>query len=188
MILESIITTINEDGTMHISAIGPHVDREFDRWELKPFLTSKTCQNLRRTDRCVIHIVDDALLMAQVVSRQTTDIDASFEQDFGFVINDACRAFGLTLSDWQIEEPRGRAQGQVVWQKELRPFWGWNRAKHAILELAVVATRVGILPVEEIEESIARTQVIVQKTAGSDEELALALLVDFIAAQLAQIP
>lgn len=186
MILESIITTINEDGSVHISAIGPHVDSDLTQWVLKPFVSSTTYQNLRSTNRCVIHIIDDALLLAQVVSRQTESIVTRYEAEFGFVVSDACRFFALELFDWSVDEPRSSVRGKVIGQRELRPFWGWNRAKHAILELAVVATRIGILSVEEVDETLARTQAIVQKTAGKSEELAFQMLSEFIAAQLAQ--
>jgi uncharacterized protein len=67
MIIEGIITTENEDGTMHVSPIGPHVDRSLSEWKLKPFQSSHSFQNLVRSNRCVFHVVDDPLLMAMSV-------------------------------------------------------------------------------------------------------------------------
>ena len=51
MILEGIVTTINADGTVNISPMGPIVDAALTRLELRPFQTSTTFQNLRRTGR-----------------------------------------------------------------------------------------------------------------------------------------
>ena len=61
-----------------------------------------------------------------------------------------------------------------------REFLGFNRARHAVLEAAILATRVHMLPAEQIREEFARLQVIVDKTAGPREFEAMALLTEHI--------
>ena len=63
-----------------------------------------------------------------------------------------------------------------------REFIGFNRARHAVLEAAIYATRLHLLPRESIESELERLQVIVDKTAGPHELEAMALLADFIRA------
>ena len=58
----------------------------------------------------------------------------------------------------------------------MRPFFGFNRAKHAVLEAAILATRIGIVPAETIRREMARLAVIVQKTAGEQERRAFEFL------------
>ncbi len=185
MILEALITTENEDGSVHLSAIGPHVDDALERWELKPFVTSETFKNLRRNNRCVIHISDDALLLAEVVTRQASVQKVEYREGVGYILLDACRSFGLVLDHWQIDGQRATAVGRTVWQQEQRPFWGWNRAKHGILELAIVATRINILSTAEIEEVMHFAKLMVEKTGGAKERLGLKMLEDFVVKQLA---
>ena len=58
---------------------------------------------------------------------------------------------------------------RVIAQGEVRPFFGFNRAKHAVLEAAILATRIGIIPADEIRREIERLAILVQKTAGHQE-------------------
>ena len=57
-----------------------------------------------------------------------------------------------------------------------REFLGFNRARHAVLEAAIYATRVRLLERSFLESELARLQVIVDKTAGDEEHEAMALL------------
>ena len=61
-----------------------------------------------------------------------------------------------------------------------REFIGFNRARHAVLEAAIYATRVHLLPGDQIAGEMQRLQVIVDKTAGPAELEAMALLTDYI--------
>ena len=81
-------------------------------------------------------------------------------------------------------EERTRIECQVLQQGQLREFFGFNRAKHAVLEAAILATRTSFIPSGEILSQMKHLKVIVEKTAGSQETAAFQLLEQFIAAQL----
>lgn len=180
MIIEGIITTEDSDGKMHVAPIGPHVDEGLNVWELKPFQTSTTFSNLYRTGRGVFHVVDDALLMARAVlglcNDQAIEQFAQFDPTLGWVLDDACRCFALKVQHWDVSQPRAIAQCEVKHQFERRPFWGWNRARHSILELAILASRMHLLDRDEIDREVARHKIIIDKTAGDRERLAWDLL------------
>ena len=55
-----------------------------------------------------------------------------------------------------------------------------------MLEAAIYATRLHLLPREFIASEFERLQVIVDKTAGPDEQEAMALLTAFVAAASAR--
>jgi hypothetical protein len=57
-----------------------------------------------------------------------------------------------------------------------REFLGFNRARHAVLEAAILATRVHLLPADELRTEYARLRIIVDKTAGPRELEAMAFL------------
>ena len=65
MILEGIVTTLNEDGTPNISPMGPDVELNFERFVLKPYQTSTTYKNLNREGEGVLHVTDDVELLAR---------------------------------------------------------------------------------------------------------------------------
>jgi hypothetical protein len=60
----------------------------------------------------------------------------------------------------------------VVRVHEGRPFVGLNRAKHAVVEAAILVTRVHLLGAEEIRRQMAALQPLVEKTGGSRERAA----------------
>ncbi len=65
MILEGILTTLNADGSLNVSPMGPRVDEELSEILLRPFQTSTTYRNLKRTRQGVFHVTDDVELLAQ---------------------------------------------------------------------------------------------------------------------------
>jgi hypothetical protein len=75
-----------------------------------------------------------------------------------------------------------------VYRGVRREFIGFNRARHAVLETAIYATRVHMHARDFLESELARLQVIVDKTAGPAEHEAMALLADYIRSALAPGP
>ncbi|MCZ7625422.1 MAG: DUF447 family protein [Candidatus Methylomirabilis sp.] len=65
----------------------------------------------------------------------------------------------------------------------LREFIGFNRAKNAIIEAAILATRVRLLGVAPILQEYRRLSEIVQKTGGEQETLAMAYLQEYVERQ-----
>ncbi len=179
MIIEGILTTEADEGAMHIAPLGPHVDPDLNTWTLKPFQSSTTFANLHRSSRGVFHIVDDALLLAHAVLGQcNTDAipAATFENGLGWILADTCGWVALQVREWDTSQPRAIAVCDVVARQQVRPFWGWNRAKHSIVELAIIASRVHLMQKDEIERELRHHQSIIQKTAGPLELAAWELL------------
>ena len=67
MILEGIVTTLNDDATLNIAPMGPRVDpgTNLARFELRPYRSSTTYHNLKARGEGVFHVTDDVLLLAQ---------------------------------------------------------------------------------------------------------------------------
>lgn len=182
MIIEGIITTEDAHGRMHVAPIGPHIDRMFRSWALKPFKTSTTFANLFRSNRGIFHIVDDGLLLVQSVlghcNKPGQEPPAQLHAGIGWVLTDACRAFPLQISQWETSEDRAQAVCCPGPSIELRAFWGWNRASHSLVELSVLWSRRHLISLEELDKEFQRHRVIIEKTAGDRELAALTLLDD----------
>ena len=178
MILEGIVTTQNTDGRLNIAPMGPIVEGEFERLLLRPFQTSTTYQNLKRQACGVFHVVDDAVLLA----RAAIDCWDEFPQTFpaeripGAVLRSACRWYEFEVESLDDREARVTIEARVVHAGRIRDFFGWNRAKHAVLEAAILATRVHLLEESEIKPQLESLRVIVEKTAGPAEREAFGLL------------
>jgi len=186
LIAEGIVTTVNPDGSANVSPMGPRVDREFTRLLLRPFQTSTTYQNLKRTGEGVFHITDDVLLIAKAAIGELDPLPPlePAKHVRGFVLKDACRWFAFKVSRLDDTVERTTIDCTVVAAGEFRPFFGFNRAKHAVLEAAILATRIGILPGEQIRAELERLAIPVEKTAGNQEREAFEFLRQYIQGNL----
>ncbi len=99
-----------------------------------------------------------------------------------WTIPSACHWYHLIVTDWDTSEPRTLAKALLLSRHVQRPFWGWNRAKHAVMEAAILATRYHLVPHTEIEGDLQRLEQVVHKTAGERELHAWHLLKDFFQA------
>ena len=181
-ILEGVVTTLNVDRTVNISPMGPHVDSSMEHFELRPVQTSTTYQNLKRIGEGVLHVTDDVELLARAAIGQLrpAPVTVPAKAVAGVILQDACRWYAFRVRRIDDHEQRTSVSCQVVDQGRIRDFFGFNRAKHAVVEAAILATRVHLLPEEEITEEFRRLGAIVQKTAGAQEERAFQLLQAFV--------
>lgn len=178
MILEGVVTTISLTSEVNIAPMGPRVDAEMKRFLLRPFRTSQTYQNLKVHGEGVLHVTDDVLLIARGAVGKWTEQPplTSARAVRGWVLRDACRYYEFRITRMDETTERVSIEAEVVRAETVREFFGFNRAKHAVLEAAILATRTHILPREEIEAEYRKLAVIVQKTGGSQEHEAFALL------------
>jgi hypothetical protein len=65
---------------------------------------------------------------------------------------------------------------RVVESKIVRPFFGFNRARHAVIEAAILATRTHLIPASTIHDELVKLQPLVDKTGGPAERDAFDLL------------
>jgi len=183
MILEGLVTSLAADGSMHLAPMGPSVDAGMTRFMLRPFPTSQTYQNLRRHPEGVFHVTDDVLLLAQASIGRLPNAPAHRSASLvrGFVLTDACRAYEFHVGSVDDSEQRVKMECEVVHAEHLRDFFGFNRAKNAVVEAAILATRVHLIPVEEILTEYAKFDAIVRKTGGEQERAALDVLLEYVA-------
>lgn len=178
MILETIVTTIAEDGAVNCAPMGVEWDEH--TIVLKPFLETATYRNVLATRTAVVNLTDDVRIFARsaIANPEYPTVPAVAVR--GVVLADCCSWRELEARSIDSTPPRSRIDMAVVHHGTRREFIGYNRARHAVLEAAIYATRVHLLPRAFVESELARLQVIVDKTAGAHELEAMALLTDYI--------
>ena len=92
------------------------------------------------------------------------------------MLADCCRFFEFVVKSVDASTERVTIETDVVHSGRVRDFFGFNRAKHAVIEAAILATRLHILPLAEVVAEFAKLRVIVGKTGGPDEYAAMDLL------------
>jgi hypothetical protein len=178
LILEGLITTLDPDGSPHLAPMGPRVEGDFARFTLRPFPTSSTYQNLVRHPEGVLHVSDDALLLAKAAIG-AVDVFPRVrpaERIRGVVLSDCCRYYEFVVRSMDTSTERVTIEAETVHSGRSRDFFGFNRAKHAVLEAAILATRLHLLPLAEVAAEFRKLRVIVGKTGGPDEYAAMDLL------------
>jgi hypothetical protein len=187
LILEGIVTTLNADGTVHVSPMGPRVDESISHLVLKPYRTSTTYGNLKRSGQGVFHVTDDVELIAHAAVGVPEPMPAMEPARAveGSVLSGACRWYALVVRTLDDREERTEIVCDVVDSGRLRDFFGFNRGKHAVLEAAILATRTEFLPADEIRSQFDRLRALVEKTGGPAEHRAFQFLNDFVRAKLA---
>ena len=174
MIVESIVTTVAGDGTVNCAPMG--VEWGDDRIVLKPFLDTATYRNVNAVRSAVVNLVDDVRIFARAAISNPVYPTVPADVVQGVRLADCCSWRELEVRTIDSTPPRSRIETVVVHRGFVREFIGFNRARHAVLEAAIYATRLHLLPREFITSELERLQVIVDKTASPAEQEAMALL------------
>lgn len=186
LVLEGLCVTTDPDGRPHLAAMGPAVEERertsgrITRLVLRPFPESTTAANLVRDGAGVFHLSDDVGLLAATVAGGSAAAPALRPATAvaGFVLDDACMAWEFRCHAIDRSAHRMRIDAEVVATHVGRPFLGFNRAAHAVVEAAILVTRLHLLPAAEVHGRMADLAVLVEKTGGVREQEAFALLQD----------
>jgi uncharacterized protein len=178
VIIESILTTMDEQGKVNFAPMG--VEWGEQQITIKPYQETTTFRNLMATRAAVLNLTDNVMLFAQgaLSDPQFPAFPASVVR--GVVLEDACSWRELEVRETDTSAPRARIVTDVAHRGFRREFLGFNRARHAVLEATILATRTHFLPHDQIRAEIERLQVIVDKTAGPQEHAAMAFVTDFV--------
>ncbi|MDN5928647.1 MAG: DUF447 family protein [Hyphomicrobiales bacterium] len=179
-IRETIITTVDRDGKVHIAPLGIIAER--DGWVIAPFRPSVTLGNLGEVPFAVASYTDDVRVFAGcLIGRKdwpTVPLD-------GFPVPRLAAALAhsvLRVEGVTDDDVRPRHFCRVVKEETHAPFTGFSRAKAAVLELAILVSRLSMLPRGKIETEIAYLSIAIEKTAGPDEREAWGWLMDKVEA------
>ncbi|MGO4439209.1 DUF447 domain-containing protein [Rhizobium sp. RAF56] len=169
-IRETIVTTVSGEGRVHIAPLGIIADGE--HWIIAPFRPSTTLDNLTAVPLAVVNYTDDMRIFAGCLTGR---------KDWPLVPVDRCPVprleAALAHSVLEVisvrdDEVRPRLVCRVVAETNHAAFTGLNRAKAAVLELAILVSRLDMLPKEKIDAEIAYLTIAIDKTAGPDERQA----------------
>ena len=188
MIFECVVTTLNLDGSVHISPMGPEVNEDWSEFELRPFAPSTTLDNLERTGAGVLHVFDRVLIFAEAVTGKpiTDNQTRNAETVNGLILTSACRAIEFNVVHVDRSENRASIQCRSTKIHEMHPYSGMNRARNAIVEASVLASRIMFIPIETIEQQFDALKGIIERTGADQEVEAFAMLQAFVSDQRAE--
>ena len=176
MIRETIVTTVNARGEPHLAPLG--LIAEGDQWILAPFHPSTTLDNLRQAPFAVANLTDDVRVFAGCLTGRRDWPLAPAAVVAAPRLKATLAHFELVVVEVREDELRPRFVCRVVHQASHAPFKGFNRAQAAVIEAAVLVSRLHLLPRAEVEAELGRLEIAVSKTAGAAEAEAWGWLKD----------
>lgn len=178
MIHETIVTSLDATQAVHIAPFG--VRAEAERVVIAPFRPSTTLDNLLHYGCAVVNLTDDVRIFAGTLSGRRDWPVRPAEHVPGVVLDCALAHQELKLVDMREDANRPELVFQVVHEAQHGFFRGFNRAQAAVIELAVLVSRLQLLPMEKIDSDVAYLRIAVEKTAGEREWQAWKWLIECI--------
>ena len=166
-ILESIVGTCNEDGSTYLAPMG--VWEEDSHTVLAPFKPSRTLDNLKRSGYAVINRTDDVRIFAGCLcGRREWDLTESKHIPVKR-LKVALSHIEVEVVDFKDDELRPQLHTKTLYEATHAPFVGFNRAQSAVVELAILVSRLDRLPPEKILSELGYLKIAIDKTAGANE-------------------
>ena len=186
MIREVIITSQSKEQQTHIAPMGVHVQGE--EMLILPFRPSKTLDNVLATGQAVMNYCDDVRIFAGSLCGRSGWPLLPTDMIAGQRLAGALAHAELELVSHKDDPVRPQLHCRVVHQATHAPFHGFNRAQFAVLEAAILVSRLNMLPWDKIESELHYLRIGFDKTAGPREQEAWAWLMQRVDAFRGQQP
>ena len=179
-IFETVVTSVAADGRPHVAPMG--VRYQGERVVLMPFKPSTTLDNIVATGHAVLNIVTDTRVFAGCVTGRRDWPLRPAERIAGVRLANALGHVELALAERADDAQRPVLQMARVHEVRHAPFIGFNRAQAAVIEGAVLVSRLRMLPAGKVDAEMAYLQIAIDKTAGPEEREAWSWLREAVAA------
>jgi len=166
-IVETIITTQSADGVVHIAPLGLIADGP--HWIIAPFAPSRTLENLRAVPfACASHTQDVRVFAGCITGRKVWPVVPALKVP-GARLAQCVSHWEMAVERVIEDELRPRFVCRMVEAVSHEAWDGYNRAQAAVIECAVLVSRLHMLPAEKIEAELAYLDIAISKTAGPHE-------------------
>ncbi|OUR73034.1 hypothetical protein A9Q78_05350 [Methylophaga sp. 41_12_T18] len=177
---EVIVTTMADNGEAHSAPMG--ITEVNGHFVIQPFKPSSTYENLKNHRQCTINFTDDVRVFAGSLTGHRDWPTLPCDKIKGRYLEQALTHIELEIIDFVDGDPRTKFTGKIVNDVTHAPFRGFNRAQSAVIEAAVLTSRLSMLPVEKVQQEIGYLTIAIEKTAGDRELEAWSWLMDKIKA------
>jgi uncharacterized protein len=178
MIYETIVTTLDSSDQPHIAPFG--VREEGELVLIAPFRPSSSLDNFMHHQAAVINLTDDVRIFAGAFVGKRDWPLVPADSIHGVRLASALAHRELELVEVREDTTRPELLFKVKHEVQHHAFRGFNRAQAAVIELAVLVSRLHMLPIEKVEAEVAYLSIAVEKTAGARELQAWQWLIECV--------
>lgn len=179
MIQETIVTTLSAQGRPHIAPMGVHLVGEGRL--IMPYRPSTTLDNILATGCAVLNHTDDVRVFAGCLTGRRDWPLTPSEHIHCLRLEETLTHVELILTRIEDDALRPRLYCRVVHEVQHAPFQGFNRAQYAVLEAAILTSRLHLLPWNKIQSELDYLRIGLEKCAGEREREAWSWLMEKIA-------
>ncbi|HEX4598198.1 MAG TPA: DUF447 domain-containing protein [Burkholderiaceae bacterium] len=177
-IFETIVTVRAADRTQ-VTPLG--VRQQGDLIVLAPFKPSLTLELLLQSRVAVVNYTDDVRVFAGcIVGRRDWPLAPATTVD-GVRLASSLAHEEIELVELIDDVQRPQMRCRLVHRETHAPFRGYNRAQAAVIEAAILVSRLSILPAGKLEAELEYLKIAIDKTAGEAELEAWSWLMEAIA-------
>ena len=168
-IYEIVLTTINPSHSdqAHHAPFG--VQMVQDQVIIAPYRPSRSLDNLLAHRQAVINFTNDSRVFAGCLTGRREFPVCPVENGDGVRLRDSLAHAVIRVVRIDDDDQRPRFHCAITHRHSHAAFPGFNRAQAAVIEAAILMSRLHMLPVEKIERELAYLTVAVDKTAGPHE-------------------
>lgn len=167
MIYETIVTTLGPEERVHIVPMG--MREEGGLLVLAPFRPSASLDNVLANRCAVVNLVDDVRIFAGCLTGRRDWPTVPAQRVSGVRLAAALAHRELELERVEDDPQRPRLLCRQVHGESHGPFRGFNRAQAAVIEGAILVSRLHLLSTEKIDAELAYLRIAIDKTAGPRE-------------------
>lgn len=166
-IRECIVTTLGENQRVHIAPMGIH--ERGAQLVIMPFKPSATLENIERTSTATLNYTDDVRIYAGCLTNQREWPTCPTDVIEGIRLQNCLAHTELEVIEKIENESRPEYFCKIVHEASHAPFHGYNRAQSAVIELAILVSRLHMLPSEKVQKEIEYLTIGYEKTSGPRE-------------------
>jgi uncharacterized protein len=174
MIVETIFSTLDEAGKPNFAPMGVVWGQEF--LTIRPFRSTVTFRNLVSTGWGVANLADDVLAYVRCALYDAILPHFPAKKVPGIVFQETCSWRELKAVSQTGTDDRAEFLCRVVYDGRQKDFLGFRRASNAVIEAAILATRLPIIGSKTVAQSLVQYEEIVEKTGDETEKQAFQLV------------
>jgi hypothetical protein len=178
MIVETIFSTVDETGRPNFAPMGIVWGEEFIT--VRPFCNTQTCRNLLSTGYGVANVADDVLAYVQCALYDAVLSHFPAKSGPGVVFNGACSWREMKVISQATTGDRMEMYCRVTYEGRQKDFLGFRRASNAVIEAAILATRLKLYDPETVSEWLDHYAKIVDRTGDGNEKQAFRVIQEYV--------
>jgi hypothetical protein len=179
MIIETILSTLDSSGRSNFAPMGVVWGEE--AMTLRPFRDTTTYHNLLETRCGVVNVTDNVLSFVRTALSDAQLPHFPARHVRGVVLEEACAWHELEVMNLGGDKDRAEIECRVAGRGRLRDCHGFNRGKNAVIEAAILATRLHLRGPADVRAALRRYDDIVQRTGGQQEREAMQYVQEYVA-------